>query len=117
MTRRLATELRAPLRHLLPHVPVADLRANELDAVLGEQRGEGAVRHHRPDDDLWLKAAVPGEVPGGESEHQIAVVDVAACVHGDDAVAVAVEGEADVEAPLDHRPRQLVRPGGAAAGI
>src|SRR6266545_4630518 len=112
---RLAAELRVELLHLLPHVAVADLRAHETDAVARERRLEPAVRHDGPHDELGLELPVPREMPCGEREHEVAVVDAAGAVHRDDAIAVAVEREADVAPALHDRTLQRFGSGRTAA--
>src|SRR5205085_5674074 len=117
VARRLAAELGLPPLQLLPDVAVADLRADEPDAIAGERRFEAAVRHDRADDELRVELPVLREVPGREGEDEVAVEDGAGAVDGHDAVAVTVEGEADVGLVLDDRPLEGGGSGGAAAEI
>ena len=115
VARRLAAELRAGPRHLLPDVAVPHLRATELDPRAPEERFERTVRHHRADHDRRVQLVVSREVARGEREHDVAIMDAAGRVDGDDAIAVAIEGEADVRLLVHHRARQRLWRGRAAA--
>src|SRR3990172_4777534 len=69
----------------------------------GRTRPPPPVRHARPADELRPRAARAREGARREREDDVAVVQLAGRVGQDQPVAVAVEGEADVRAALDHR--------------
>src|SRR5207302_2579597 len=94
MARLLAAQVGAELLHLLVHVAVPDLRLDDADARGAEGLVEAEVRHHGGDDDLALEPAARGEVTPRDRERVVAVADLPGRVHGDEPVAVAVEGEA-----------------------
>ena len=70
---------------------------SDADAALLHQPVEAEVRHHRHRDD------VDAEVEGEDGEDLVAVDGVAVAVDGEHAVAVAVEGDPEVEAARAHR--------------
>ena len=78
------------------HVAVADRSGRHLDAGVAHRAVEAVVRHHGHGD------AVAGQTPvlaqmQGDQRHQLVAVDYdPVAVDGEDAVAVAVEGEARV---------------------
>ena len=76
----------------LEHVAVADRRRDDADPVLGHQPVEAEVRHHRDGDE------VDAEREREDREDLVAVERLAALVDGEHAVAVAVEGDPEVEA-------------------
>ena len=75
----------------LEDVAVADRRRDDSDSVLRHEPMEAEVRHHRHRDDVDAE----GEREDGED--LVAVDDLAALVDREHAVAVAVEGDAEVE--------------------
>ncbi len=117
MPRRLAAELRLPPLELLPDVAVADLRADEADAVLLEGRFEPAIRHHRADHHHRGQLAVLREVPRRERQHEVPIEDGATAVDGHDPVAVAVEREADIRLVLHDGLLQRSRRGCTASEV
>ena len=99
----------APQR--LEHVPVAHVRRDDVDSALGHQPVEAHVRHprhrHRVD-------------PARECDHGddlVAVERLARLVDGEDAVAVAVERDAEVVVATTDDLRQERQVGRAAAGV
>src|SRR5439155_12853150 len=91
----LTAEVRAPALHLLVNVPVADLRLHDLDP-LGRQRFvEPEIRHDGGDDAVALEAATPRHVASRDGERIVPVADLPEMIDGDQAIAVAVEREAD----------------------
>src|SRR2546425_167324 len=84
------SESRTAALHLFPDIAVADLRAHEGDAILGEGRFEPTVGHDRADDEHRVEAAVSREVPRRQREDEIAVVRPPALVDHDHPIAIAV---------------------------
>src|SRR3546814_8283634 len=69
---------------------------------------EPEIGHHRRDHATALQTAVLRPGAGDHAEDLVAVVDLADLVGPDQPVVVAVEGEADTGALLDHpRPHRL----------
>ena len=117
VARLLAAERPAALAQRLEHVAVADRRGRDLDAG-GAHRGvEAVVGHHGHGDAVAGQAVVGAQVQRGERDQLVAVDDRAVAVDREHAVAVAVEGEAGVVAPLAHRLREALDVGGAAAVV
>ena len=79
--------------------------------AVAHRRVEAVVGHHRNRD------AGHAEVLGGEGDHLVAVDHGAGPVHGEHAVAVAVEREAEVVAAGGQRRLQRVEVRRAAAGV
>ena len=85
------------LLQLLEHVPVADFRARQRDALARQRVLEAEVAHQRADD--TAVGDLPALVVGGDHVQQlVAVVERAFAVGHDQAVAVAVERHAQVGA-------------------
>ena len=76
----------------LEHVAVADVGGQHADPVLAHQRVEAEVGHHRHGD------AVDLEVEREDRDDLVAVDRLAALVDREHPVAVAVEGDPEVEA-------------------
>src|SRR4051794_9444633 len=96
VTGLLATEDAALAAKRLEDITVADVGRDDANAIFGHQPVEPHVRHHGHGHELDVSV---------ESEHPddlVAVDDVTVGVHGEHAVAVAVEGHAEVEAELGH---------------
>ena len=91
----LSAEDPALLRHLFQHVPVADGRSFERNAVQGERLLESEVAHQRADHAARHRAAPP-VVERDHIQELVAVVHAAFGVNHDQSVAVAVEREAKV---------------------
>ena len=85
--------------------------------ALGHRQPEAEVGHHRHDDRVVGSRPRRAHVDGADRDHVVAVDDAAGLVDGDQPVAVAVEGEADVGTALDDRGLQVARVGRAAAGV
>ena len=95
----------------LEHVAVADVRGDDADPVVGHQPVEAEVGHHGDNDRVDLK------VEREDREDLVAVDDPAVAVHGEHAVAVSVEGHAEIRAGRDDLPLQEAEVGGAAADV
>ena len=94
MSRLLAAELATLAVQRVEDVAVADVGGDDADAVVVHQPVEAEVGHHRDRDEVDAER---------EREHRqqlVAVERRAGGVDGEHAVAVAVEGEAEVEAML-----------------
>src|SRR3954451_15075466 len=117
VARLLAAEHPAAVAQLLEHVAVADLRRRDLDAGLLHRRVEAVVRHHRHGDPIARETAGAAQVQRGEGDELVAVDDGAGAVDGEDAVAVAVEGEPDVVAALADGLDERAEVRGAHAGV
>ena len=92
MARLLAAEHAALAPERLEHVAVADVGRDDADGALGHQLVEAVVRH------LGDRDEVDAEVEREHGDDAVAVDDLAALVDGQHAVAVAVEGDPEVEA-------------------
>ena len=95
----------------LEHVAVADVRGHDADPPLGHQPVKAEVRHHGDHDRVDLK------VEREDREDLVAVHRLAVAVHGEHAVAVSVEGHAEIRAALHDLLLQEPEVGGAAADI
>ncbi len=95
MARLLAAEIGPEAPHLLEHVAVADGGSRHLEPERRQGPLETEVRHHRRDHDAALERAARHERPGAGRENVVAVSDGAGLVDHDEAVAVAVEREAE----------------------
>ncbi len=117
VTALLAAEDGARNLHPLEDVLVADGGPDDLAAGRLDRHLETAVRQDRHDE------AAPGElapgqpVEGEQADQLVAVDDVPGGVDRDAPVGIAVEGEADVGAPLGHGRRQRRRGGRPATEI
>ena len=104
-----SSRLLAPER--LEHVAVADVGGDDANAVLAHELVEAEVGH------LGDRHQIDAEVQGQDGEDLIAVDRLAGGGHGQHAVAVAVEGDAEVAAVLDDRAREQRQIGRAAAVV
>src|SRR5215207_3590953 len=95
----------------LEHVAVADVRGHDADPVIGHQPVEAEVGHHGDNDRVDLK------VEREDREDLVAVDDLAGAVHGEHAVAVSVEGHAEIRAGPDYLLLQQPEVGGTAADV
>ncbi len=102
---------------LLQHVAVPDPGGGDGDLGVAHRSVEAVVGHHRDDHPPAGEAPGALEVQRGERHQLVAVHDLPGAVHGEHAVAVAVEGEADGVAAREHVARELAHVGGAAAGV
>ena len=103
MSRLLAPQADAAPLHFRAHVGVADRAAVERDAGPVQRRLEPEVAHDGRHHPAARQAAGRVQMPGRHEEHAVAVHDAPAAVDQNDAVAVAVEGEAQPAPLLDHR--------------
>ena len=78
---------------------------------------KAVVGHDRHDDALAGQAAALAQVQRGEGEQLVAVDHRAGAIDGEHAVAVAVEGEAEVVAALADGLRERAEVGRADAGV
>src|SRR6516162_3846598 len=97
---RLAPDIVAVLAHMLEHIAVADRGARERKADAVEIALEAEVRHHGGDDAGLGEVAIVLEARRDDGQELVAVDDAAALICDDDAIGVAVEGDADVGAHL-----------------
>ena len=95
----------------LEHVAIADRRRHDLDAALGHQPMESEVRHDGDGDE------VDAQVEGEHGDDLIAVDRLASLVDGEHAVAVAVEGDPEVESLRGDEPLQGSKVGRAATDV
>ena len=91
VARLLAAEEPALAAQRLEHVAVSDLRRDQTDPALLGEAVEAEVRHLRDRDQ------VDAEMLGQDREDLIAVDRSAVCVDRKHPVAVAVEGDPEVE--------------------
>ena len=122
VARLLAAEQAVALTQRLEHVAVADVRDDDLDPVVAHQLVEAEVRHHRHRDE------VDAQVEREDGEDLVAVDRLPVSIDREHAVAVAVEGDSEVEAAVSHRaleqarsvapqPTLMFSPSGSAATI
>ena len=114
VARLLAAERPAALAQLVEHVAVADAGHGDLDPGLLHRLVEAVVAHHG-DGDAAGQLAAPGHPARDQGDQLVAVVAATAAVDGEDAIAVAVEGEADRRLGAGDRAGELLEVGGAAA--
>src|SRR5689334_10209995 len=113
MPRVLAAAFPPALEKAFEHVAVADLRAHEVDSHLREAALEREVGHQRADH-AALQPRFGLAVLHHRVEELVAVEERAVVIGHREAVAVAVEGDAEVRAVIDHRARHRLRVRGAA---
>ena len=111
VARLLAAEHSSLPPQRLEHVAIADGSRHDLDAALGHQPMESEVRHDGDGDE------VDAEVECEHGEDLIAVDRLASLVDREHAVAVAVEGDPEVERLRGHEPLQGSEVGRAAADV
>ncbi len=107
----LAAEQHALAPERLEDVAVADVGDDDADAPLLHQAVEAEVRHRRDGD------AVDAEVEREHREDLVAVDRLSALVDGEHPVAVAVEGDAEVEAAAANGVGEQAEVGRAAADV
>ena len=98
MTGLLAAEHAALALQRLEDVAVADVRGDDADAALLHQPVEAEIRHLGDGDE------VDAEVERKHGDDRVTVDRLAALVHGQHAIAVPVEGDAEVAALARHDP-------------
>ncbi len=103
----LAAKHPAFLLHQFEHVAVAHRCARQRYAAAGERLLEAEVAHQRADDAAGHRAAAP-VVERDDVEQLVAVVGVTLGVDHHQAVAVAVEREAEIGAVLEDRRLQVL---------
>jgi hypothetical protein len=119
----LAAEHAAAFDQRAVHEAVADRGALEGNAALAERMLERVVAHQRADHRAAQAAAV-APVLREQPDQRVAVEQAAVAVHHQHAVAVAVEGDAEVRAGrrtcatiasgcIEPTPRLMFRPSGA----
>ena len=106
-----------PLQHLLQHVPVAHIRAEQVDAVVPAELVEAQVAHHRGHQGVAVELSPALHVQGAHRQDLVAVDDAAGLVHQQAAVRVPVKGHADVIAAPHHGGGQVLQVGGAAVAV
>ncbi len=109
MAGLLAAEVVAVLAHVLENVAVADRGADEGEAEIAEIALEAEIGHDRRDDAVLRQAAVLAPGAGDDAHELVAVDDVALLVDDEDAVGVAVEGDADIGAQFADLADQRLR--------
>ena len=111
VTGLLAAEQPALAAQRLEHVPVADVGREHADAALAHQPVEAEVRHRRHGDQ------VDAESEREDRDDLVAVDRRAVLVDREHAVAVAVEGDAEVVRAVAHNLLQRSEVRGAAADV
>ena len=95
MTGILTTQVPFPCRQLFHHIAIANGRARERNFLGGKGLLQTQVRHYRTDYAAIQQA--PGRAMGRDDVKQlIAIDDCAFMIDHGDAIAIAVEGDADV---------------------
>ncbi len=112
-----AAEDVAFFEHFFQDVAVADFGLDEVDAFFFEEAIKADVGHDGADDGGVIEFAFGFEAFSADGEDVVAVEDIAFFVHGDDAVGVAVEGEAHVSACVFYEGLNFFGGGGAALGV
>src|SRR5260221_5134292 len=113
MSRVLAAALPLLVDEHLEHVAVADAGAREGDAHLAEPALEREVGHQRADH-AAREAAARLAMLHDRIQQLVPVEERAVPVGHREAVAVAVEGDAEVSIALDHGARERLRMRGTA---
>ena len=109
----LAAEEPRPLFERHEHVAVAHVGLDEFDAARLERTVQSQVAH-RGHDESAAQGPALGEVQGEQDHHVVAVAHRAVRVDRDEAIGVAVEGEAQVGAEFEHGRDEVVDVGRAA---
>ena len=117
MAGLLAPEDVAAVAHRLEDVAVADRGLDDLDPLAVQPQAEAEVRHDRRDDRVVREPAVLAQGEGQHGQDLVAVDDRAVGRHGEAPVGVAVEGDAEVGALLDHGPLERLQVGRPAAVV
>ena len=117
MPRLLAAEHPPTVVERLEHVPVANRSLVHGDAVSGQCPTQAQVGHHGDDHRAVGQQPPLVTVHGADGQQVVAVEQCAVGGHRHDPVAVAVESEAGVSAPVDHLALQGFGLGGATAFV
>ena len=103
--------------HLLEHVAVADLRAQQLQPRIAKLPLQAQVGHDGRHDRITLELAARLQ-PQSDQRHQLVAVDqLPLLVDNDQAVRVTVERQADIRAARDNRFLHQPRMGRAAVVV
>ena len=102
MSRRLAADVEAALAHVFEHVAVADRSARQRQPDTREVALQPEIGHDGGDDPGLAQPAVAHPAFGHHRQQLVAVDQMAFFVDEDDAVAVAVERDADIRAHFAH---------------
>ena len=118
MWPRLLAAQRVPARGQgLEHVAVAHRGLDHVDAPLAHGQAEPQVGHHGDDHGVARQHAPLVAVEGEDGDQVVAVDQLAPVIDHQHPVGVAVEGDAQVGAPLDHVGLQVAGVGGPAAVV
>ncbi len=98
----LATQIGADPPHLFQHVAVAHLGLQRPDTRLAQRAVQAEVGHDRGDDQAALQLAARRQMAGADGQNVIPVSHLPGLIHRDEAVAVAVEGQADPDSAGPH---------------
>ena len=115
VARLLAAERQPAREHLLHHVLVADGGAHQIDAARLQRQLETDIAHDGRDDRSALQTPFALQLVRAHQQHRVAIHDLAAVIDEDGAIAVAVERDAHLEAPIDDGPGELLGMRGPAA--
>ena len=108
-----AAQIVAVLAHMFEHIAVAHGGAGHFEADGGEVAFEAKVGHDRGHDARPGQAAVLFPALGHHGHELVAVHQMAALVHQQHPVRVAIKGDADVRPHLPHLGGERLRGGGA----
>src|SRR5205085_8508344 len=111
VARLLAAEQTGVLAQSLEDVAVADVGRDQPDSALLGEAVEAEVRHLRDGDEL------DAEVVGEDGEDLVTVERGAVRVDGEHPIAVAVEGDVEIEVALKHCALEERKVGRAAAEV
>ncbi len=100
MSGLFSTEIEPALPHCVHDVAVADVAAQQLTAIRFDRALEAEVAHDRSDEGASPKALGAKHARRAQCHDHVAVDLIAFLVDHDDAVGVAVEGDAEVGAAL-----------------
>ena len=105
----LASKIEAVLQHLIDHVLVADVRANDLSPGLSHRVDQSGVAHDRRDQGLLVERSLLHHVQRRDRHDIVAVDQIAVFVAQQHAIGVAIMGQSDIGAVLAHLGKQLFR--------
>ncbi|VWL94056.1 Uncharacterised protein [Collinsella intestinalis] len=117
MTGLLATEAVAVLAHAGGDVFVADGSRLVAQICTIEGLEQTEVAHDRGDNGAGGEATVLMQVGAAHIQDQVTVDQVAALIHSQAAVGVAIVGKADIQALLHNMATQTIDMGGAAIHV
>src|SRR5690606_21506017 len=111
------TDIVVVLAHVLDDIPVADLRALEVEALARQETLEAEIRHDGRDNAVAAQRAVRRPAFGDDGHQLVAVDELAVLVDDLHTVGITIERDADIGAYFMYLALQGLGMGGAAFEI